>query len=72
MNDTTTTTDGRGGEASMSHEIHGPGNFDDTTNKKFVVTRDGDFIRTEDAYGHKHIRTWKTRKGAEKFVKANS
>ena len=56
----------------MSHEIHGPGNFDDTTNKKFVVTRDGDFIRTEDAYGHKHIRTWKTRKGAEKFVKANS
>ena len=36
--------------------------------KCWTVTVDGDFLYAEDAYGHDHIRTWRTQTGAEKFV----
>lgn len=47
-------------------EIHGPAYFDNTTNPKYVITIDGEFLKHEDAYGHDQITTFPTLTGARR------
>ena len=56
-------------ETMVNAEVKGPGLFDNTLNKKYVVVVDGEFLLKEDAYGHKHVRTFETQEGAEKAAR---
>jgi len=51
---------------SNAVEIHGPGHFDNSGRKKYAVTVGGELLHSEDGWGHKRLRTFPTKAGAEK------